>query len=72
MGVQEVRRYRLGGGGSPGEAEDNVPGTFPHRILLSSSLLSKNMKISNMMSNILEKHGAGHLDRSCEKRRNIT
>jgi len=60
-----------GGGGVSGEAEDNVPDTFPPRILLSSSLLSKNIKISNMF-NILEKYGEGQLDRSCEKRRNIT
>ena len=44
-------------GGGSGEAEDNVPDTFPPRILLYSSLLSKNTKISNMLSNILEKRG---------------
>ena len=73
-GTTGVRGYRLwgGGGGRSGEAEDNVPDTFPSRILSSSSLLSRNMTISNMMSNILEKHGAGQLGRSCEKRRNIT
>jgi len=42
-----------GWGGGSGQAEDKVLDTFPPRILLSSALLSKNMKISNMF-NLLE------------------
>ena len=69
----EYRRFEDIGweGGKAGEAEDNVPDTYPPRILLSSSLLSKNMKINNMLCNILEKHGEGQLDRSCEKRKKL-
>jgi hypothetical protein len=52
----------LGGGGFSGGAEDAVHYTVRPRILVSSSLLSKNMKISNMLSSIVEKYGEGQLD----------